>query len=119
MMRRVSVQLFACSQWILYKSNSAPTVSPLVVRSAFFSSPGSAPSKIRPRCCVGAFPRVRQEDVGIAAQADSPESAVVPVVQRKRLVARRCYADGEAWHDRVEHLIPFPLRFQEIEISSG
>ena len=118
-MRLVSVQLLAFSRCVLYRSNSAPTVSPLVARSAFFSSAGSAPSKIRPRCCVAALRASARRMSGIASQANSPDSAVVSVVERERLVASRRDPNREARHDGVEHFVPLPLRLQQIKISSG
>jgi hypothetical protein len=55
MIRRVSVQLFVFSRCVLYKSKSAPTVSPCVARSAFFSSAGSAPLKMPKKRVFGVF----------------------------------------------------------------
>jgi hypothetical protein len=52
------------------RSNNAPTVSPRVARSAFFSFAGSAPSKIRPRCWLAFL--LRHEHVGIAPKPHAP-----------------------------------------------
>jgi hypothetical protein len=67
----------------------------------------------------GGLACVCQEDVWVASQAHSPDSAVVSVVERERLVARRRDPNREARHDGVEHFVPLPLRLQQIKISSG
>jgi len=61
------------------------------------------------------LPRLFQEHVRIAAEPDASHSAAVPVVQRERLAVRR----DTRIDDRVEHLLPFSVRLQVIEIASG
>jgi hypothetical protein len=52
-------------------------------------------------------------------ESDPPHPAAVAVVQRERFAARGRNADRQFRHDRVEHLVPFFVRFQLIEIASG
>ena len=119
MIRRVSVQLFAFSRCVLYRSNSAPTVSPCVRPFGLLLFGGIGAVENAPAVLRGGLARVCQEDVWVATQADASHSAVVSVVERERLVASRRDANREARHDRVEHFVPLPLRLQLIKISSG
>ncbi len=55
----------------------------------------------------------------VPAEPDASHSTMVPVVQRERFAARGRHADRQSWHDRVKHLVPFPVRLESIKIASG
>jgi hypothetical protein len=58
------------------------------------------------------LPRLFQKDIRIAAERQPTEPSMVPIQEHPRLVSARRHANRETRRQRVEHLVPFRLRFE-------